>query len=216
MCKYIFGWLPVLLTGLLLLGGGLGFGFLTDRWGASPQLQEAVNCLHKVPRVLGDWQGEDQPPLSDQEVQQAGFAGYLLRNYRNARNGGAISILLACGRPGPISVHTPDICYRGSGFVPRNIERTIQEPNQAEFFRARFGKPKSFDHQELKILWSWNARGPWQAPDNPRLGFAGSTALYKLYVIQEVAGEDSQADSISSDFLAHLLPALERALFPKS
>ena len=26
--------------------------------------------------------------------------------------------LILCGRPGPVSIHTPDVCYRGLGYEP--------------------------------------------------------------------------------------------------
>ena len=27
-----------------------------------------------------------------------------------------VGVLLLCGRPGPVSVHTPDLCFPGAGF----------------------------------------------------------------------------------------------------
>src|SRR5262245_10682764 len=108
--------LPILLAAGLLALDGYVYGLWTNRWQTSQAIPAAVARLDQVPMAFGDWQGENLEPLSAREVEQAGFEGYISRVYKNRRTGSALNVLLACGRAGPMSVHTPDVCYRGRGY----------------------------------------------------------------------------------------------------
>jgi hypothetical protein len=128
-----------------------------------------------------------------------------------------VSVLLACGRAGPLSVHTPETCYAGSGFEAagdsvRDPVRAGKGPGTAEFWKAKFSKPGAGQH--LRVFWSWHARGGWRAADSPRLSFAGLPALHKLYVTCELLTSDGkQEDAACAEFLALLLPELDRTVF---
>ena len=97
---------------LLLLASGVVQGRLGGRWAASPDLNEAVARLRLLPREIGTWVGEDAD-LDLKTLQRIGIGGGILRRYRDTRTGASAMILLVCGRPGPVSVHTPDVCYGG-------------------------------------------------------------------------------------------------------
>lgn len=206
-------YLPIVVAAGLLLLDGLVYGLWTNRWRDSAALQRAVERLDHLPLVVGDWQGEPGTPVSDREASIAGFSGHLVRVYRNRQTGQLINVMLACGPAGPLSVHTPDICYRGAGYevIKEIVKRT--EAN-TELFQGRFGKPDSLAVNELRVLWTWNADGAWRAPDNPRFAFAGAPALYKLYVIQETTGSDTVSESACSEFLELFLPEVNGRLFP--
>lgn len=206
--------LPIVVAGAVLIMEGFVYGVLTDRWQSPEELQAAVANLEKVPMIVGDWQGETRPPLSDKETQQAGFAGHVIRHYRHRQTGEVVSILLACGRSGPIAVHSPEICYRGSGYQTLGIKKTRLGSTKTEFFKAKFRKPSAMNPHELRILWSWNADGNWKAPSSPRFTFAGAKVLYKLYVFHELFGNDSKREEkeIGEAFLDQFVPELNRAL----
>ncbi len=208
--------LPVVLAAMVLLAQGYVYGLWTNRWqGTGDALKAASERLEQIPMVLGDWQGTQATALGERERQQAGFAGYISRSYKNIRTGASVSILLACGRPGPISVHTPDICYRGAGYQPTNaIAKHAEKLNDAEvaMWQANFRKADGLSPTHLRVLWSWTKGAAWEAPENPRLAFAGAPALYKLYVIQETLPNDSGADKVRSEFLNQLVPELNKRL----
>src|ERR1700722_7933279 len=107
-----------LLAFAMLVGSGLVYGQLTDRWGTSSALAQAVARLDRVPRSIGDWKGQDakRDQINLKQFDRAQIRGYLVRNYRNERDGREIMVMLVCGRPGPIAVHTPDVCYAGAGY----------------------------------------------------------------------------------------------------
>jgi len=65
----------------------------------------------------------------------------------------------------------------------------------------------------LRIRWSWSRGGSWQAPDNPRLTFAGSSVLYKLYVIVYMDDvKESVKEDPGNDFIRALLPELQKIM----
>lgn len=207
-----------LLTAILsIVVPGIAVGIWSGRWSESHQLKQAVVRLGRVPRDIGEWTGRDVE-LDRREVEGAGLAGYLSRRYENHRDGRVIDVVLMCGLPGPVSVHTPDVCYRGAGYKLTAPPSRWSPPEEADgrsavFWTARFALDDGVTQGVRRILWTWHAGPGWDAPDNPRLTFARFPALYKLYVIQEMGQPDDQAvDGPYDDFIRALLPELEKAL----
>ena len=73
-------------------------------------------------------------------------------------------------------------------------------------------KESSPTQEHLRIFWAWRAPGGgWAAPGNPRLTFARSPALYKLYVIRQMASPDEELETDPAlDLISRLLPAWEK------
>ena len=214
--------LPLLaVTGALTVLSGYVHGLYTGRWGDPAELEAAVARLGHVPMKIGDWHGEAET-VDPRAARQAGFRDYVMRRYQNRRTGAVATVLLACGPPGPLSVHTPDICYRGAGFTQlapaaRYSPGAAQRSPADAFWTAKFGKGTEFVSTQQRIFWAWSTGERWQAPDNPRRTFAGAPALYKLYVTSQVArpGEEPAA-SHGSELMRELLPELQKALFSKT
>jgi hypothetical protein len=213
----------VLLFGIvaaILIVDGYVHGRWTERWGGTADAALAAERL-PVPMTIGEWQGQAKDPLSERETTQAGFRAHFIRVYTNRRSGAAATVLLACGRPGPLSVHTPDVCYRGLGFqsfgAPSDFRMEAENGEVlGELRKCQFGKPDSGSPVQLRVVWAWNSNGTWKAPSNPRIAFAGAPALYKLYVIHELIPNDQRTEQIGSEFLKDLLPELNKSLFPKT
>jgi hypothetical protein len=202
----------------LLLVSGIVHGRLTERWGTSSALAEAIARLDRVPRSIGDWRARDVA-MDRRQIERAGIQGYLSRTYHNVRDGREVTVLLVCGRPGPIAVHTPDICYKGSGYesdsepVVRPI--AIAGDHPAEFLKARFAKAGAPVPDVLDILWAWNARGIWEVPAYPRIAFAAYPSLYKVYVITRrdgVAPSLPGGSANDEEFAGLIVKALNQAL----
>jgi hypothetical protein len=211
--------IPLLgITATLTFLSGYVHGLWTDRWGDSPELQEAVARLERVPTKVGDWDGHEEQ-LDPRATRRAGFRGYVTRRYENRRTGATVHLLLACGRSGPLSVHTPEVCYRGSGYAQvgrlrKHAPTPAESSAPAEFWTARFSKGAAAAPPQLAVLWAWSAGRGWLAPDNPRLTFAGAPALYKLYVVNATSpAEGSGVDGTCQEFLRQLLPELDKAIF---
>ena len=125
--------IPYVLVLLILVTSGAITGIWTRRWETPPELAARnLASIGLVPETIGDWTGLSQQ-LDPRVMEIAEIDGYLMRRYVNDR-GDAVSVLLVCGRPGPISVHTPDICYAGIGYEPvggrRLLLRRIQNGRQ--------------------------------------------------------------------------------------
>jgi len=207
-------------TGFLLLASsGLLQGLMVNRWGPSADLEVAAARCDDVGTTLGDWEGK-AATIDPRQLAVAEVVGHLSRKYTNRLTGQTVQVLLLCGRPGPMAVHTPDICYQSSGYaiVGRQEQCHCQQKatGAAEFCTARFRK-QEVAPQTLRIFWAWNNGGAWTAPDNPRWAFARSGLLYKLYLIRGMSRTDEPLDEDPSlDFLQVLLPELQRCLSPAS
>src|SRR5947209_7996825 len=114
--------LPVVVAVAVVVAAGLVHGFWTDRWGVGEAVAEAAASLDRVPRSVGDWQAE---PLDSDQGSVPGVAGQLYLRYVNRKTGDSVSIALVCGRPGPVCIHTPDVCYAAIGHTVREVTSEI-------------------------------------------------------------------------------------------
>jgi hypothetical protein len=213
--------LPILLATVVVLVSGVTRGIWTDRWSTRRDLDHAAARLDRVAITLGDWTG--QPLEFDVEAHaRAGIAGGLLRRFVDRRTGEAVSLLIVCGRPGPISVHTPEVCYAGAGYEVVEARTRSHIPlgadaSPAEFWRIRLRKVRSIVPEFLDVHYAWSATGAWQAPDrDPRFEFAWYPSLYKLYVVRRSDPTGTPGPDPGLAFLRALLPELGKPLFPAS
>jgi hypothetical protein len=105
--------LPPLAATVLIVTAGVVHGFWADRWVPAAEPQKAADRLATVPLTVGEWDGSD-PEKPGESVP--GVVGSLQRRYVNRVTGAAVVVALVCGRPGPVSIHTPDSCYTASGY----------------------------------------------------------------------------------------------------
>jgi hypothetical protein len=202
----------------VILAAGLAHGHWTGRWGNGDAIMLAAVAIDRVPRSVGDWVGNDESVDAD-TFARAGADRYLVRRYENRVTGAAVSVMLVCGRPGSICVHTPDACYDGNGFAQKNekIRETFSiGPRSAEFWAADLRKIGSGTGEMLTIHYAWRspADESWSAPQNSRIAFIRAPALYKLYVLHGSTTVGGQSDTDpTGEFVAELLPALEQSVF---
>jgi hypothetical protein len=199
----------------VVASAGAVHGLWTNRWAAPAALERGAARMADLPMTLGDWDGQAEA-LDGRQLAAADVSGHLLRRYVNRRTGAVVSVLLLCGRPGPISVHTPEVCYRGTGYDQVGVRTKHALDGQAgELWVSRFQKQPAAAPESLRVLYAWNAAGKWEAPASPRSAFARYPALYKLYVIRPLVRDDEplEEDPVL-ELLRGLLPALEKALFP--
>lgn len=209
--------LLIMLAFLVVAASGVAQGLWSGRWKPSEELTRAESRLAEVPAQVGDWQMTEEQPISLKERQIAGIVGYRKRVYVNQRTRQPVSILLVCGRPGAIAVHTPEVCFEGAGYLSdgdKSRDHLVLpgRSQKAEFWRKRFVRYESGIPLPLRVYWGWNAEGSWVAPDNPRLEFWQEPVLWKLYVSRLATNEDADPEPCF-EFLREFLPALQTALF---
>lgn len=231
--------IPPVAGALVLIALGAHYeGKWTDRWRpyATERLEGFRTAMERVPAQIGDpsagiWEGSDTRQESDERASAAtGAVGRLSRTYLNPRYPSTwVSVYLICGASRKIAVHTPDACYPGSGFT---MEGTLQkftvryskrgdstEPadvdeQTAQFATAVFVKKERASTQRLRVFWTWNATGAWEAPDYPRIRYGGRQPLCKLYLIGPAPPGQSPDDSPSVDFAQRFLPQIDERFFP--
>ena len=196
----------------LLVAAAVVEGVRSNRWGASEDLKAAAAKLQNVPPAFGSWTSTENP-IDAEILKKAEAVGSVSRVYENKNDRSKVSVLLLCGRSGPIGAHTPDICYAGLGFTMHG--REIGKKNgDSTYWTGKFEKPNG---DALMVSWAWSVNGTWAAAENPRLDFVGHDALYKLYVTRGLS--PTERDSITApdpdptnEFLKEFLPEVKKAL----
>jgi uncharacterized protein DUF3485 len=211
--------LPPALAVLLIVATGVVHGMRTGRWHTDPALTDSVARLATLPPTLDDWEGEE---VSLNGNDPAGVAGHLCRKYVHRRTGQAVTVFLVCGRPGPVAIHTPDICYSASGFTvgaPIKYSTPASDSGAAEFWTTDMARTTASDRSRMRVFWAWAAdRSGWVAADAPRVQFASRPVLFKMYLLREVVSEgDASLDRDPCvEFMHTLLPALKAVIFPSA
>lgn len=213
--------LPIVSAFVLLSASGVSHRLWTGSWTFTGEPGLSAARLANVPLKIGDWDGVDVE-VDARQLARAEAAGYLARRYVDRRSGAEVSVFIICGRPGPVAVHTPDICYSGLGFHLDDKPESYQVKGDADtpaatFFRGDFVKSDAVAPARLRIYWTWKGGPGWNASTHPRLAFGSLPALYKLYVTyRPVPGAELPKQDPCQDFLHDLLPNLEKALSPAS
>jgi Protein of unknown function (DUF3485) len=184
----------------------------------SVDIQPAVRALQTVPADIGAWEGSDFDFPADQ-LRVAEITGCLARRYINRLDGNEITLLVFCGLPGPVSLHAPTVCFPSAGLNLEGepIRCTVSAGGiSAELWSGDFVKLDGGVPVRLRTCWSWYGNQAFQIPANPRMTFARSPYLCKIYVTQAIEGNRPiAADDPCRAFIQAALPDLSRALNPQ-
>lgn len=196
----------------LLVVSGAVSGVWKHRW-ASAGLAANATKVVQLPAAAGEWEGRDKP-VNPREVEAAQAAAIGQRVYVNRRTGQVATVMMVFGRAGPVSVHTPDVCYAGNGFDPiGSANRFAVAGNQNDQFWHLRLKKRAAVPQLISVFYAWNDGGNWEASDNPRVEYAAEPALLKLYVVRERnADDDKDTDESTQDLLQALVPMLKSSV----
>jgi hypothetical protein len=204
-------WIAALLGSAALITCGVVHGFWTDRWAPPAETAQAAERLETIPLELDDWDGEVIPVKPGEAG--AGVAGWIRRRYVNRQSGAIVSLLLVCGRSGPVSIHTPEACYAANGFLINNKDRYEIGVGET-MWKTDAIRTSASEETRLRLYWGWNDGTGWAASVEPRVQFVRRPVLHKLYVVREVNGaNESIRSEPCEEFLRVLLPALRRTLF---
>lgn len=207
---------------LVVLGltffSGLLHGRMCGRWGLKPDMAAAAEKLEATPTRFGDWELTHATTLDARIAKLLESAAYLCGTYSNRVSGESVNLFVLLGPPGPVSVHTPDICYASRDFtIVREREQVaVRDATGANAqLWALTLRGNDLDANLLRVYYGWNDGGGWTAPDNPRFDYAGRPLLYKIQVAGNAAGEAAaQPDDLGQRFLRDFLPVLQPQLAP--
>jgi hypothetical protein len=215
-------WLPAAVAAVVMLISGLVHGLQTDRWRWSTpqQVSNAAARLQQVPATMGDWDSQELE-MSTRQLERAEAIGHLSRLYTNRADGTQVSVLIVCGRPGPIATHPPTVCFQGTGlslsapethFVVRE-SNDDKAPLLGEFWLADFHKTVEGLPLWKRTFWAWQATDSWHAPVNPRFAFARNPYLYKLYITRSMTDNRTRPENDPGvQFMREFIPVLNRTL----
>jgi hypothetical protein len=211
--------IPILIATAVVLFGGAIQGISSHRWTTDTSLAQAAARLDRVALNLGDWKGQALE-YNSRDYRRAGIDGALLRRYVDVHTGETVMLLIVCGRPGPISVHTPEVCYAAAGYevlgsrVRLAIATSTPEKASA-LWKIELRKLGTIVPEYLGVYYGWTMAGVWQAPDgDARIEFGGNPFLYKMYVIHESSSAgDARGEQSCLAFIRAVEPALRKSLF---
>ncbi len=201
---------------VLVLGSACVHGVLTNRWGQPVDLSIAAAQLDKLPHIVGDW--HSQPlEVPESQLEGAEAVGHFSRLFRNDKTQTQVQVMVLCGAHGPIAVHPPTICFQGAGYRQTDPEKakTVNAGDvKGTFWNTVFiQRTPDGVTWELDTYWAWSTHGECEASENPRVQYASSPHLYKIYVTHRRLPSNADASkSACEEFLKVFLPAFRATL----
>ncbi len=197
---------------------GLIQGRMSGRWGSSHDLIAIGSRLNDVPENFGDWTLKSSGKLGEVVEEILQCKGSIVRTYFNRKTGRSVNLAVTMGPSGPISVHTPEVCYSSQAFDKSSQRRRIQiETPQGESNELWMNTFRSTDvnAQSLQVCYGWSTGDRWCAPEQPRFSFGASPFLYKIQIASrlEESGDEQEVTAYES-FLREFLPVLGKHLGP--
>lgn len=217
---------PILIAVVVIAALTVVEGVISERWGDNRLCAYCVTLLDDVPKQVGPWEGEDEEVTDDVQIG-AGARGYVSRQYSNPQTGEKVKVWLIVGHARDTARHTPDVCYRASGFQfdAGGQEKFVLNgagPDPVSFFTGRFVKSTSFGDAATRVFWTWfkpesGGEVEWKAPDNIRMEYGAAPALFKLYFSTNDSAADAEGDeSVCMRFAKEFIPVLEPVLAPSN
>ena len=212
--KAVFGMALLLVS---TLGVGVLHGRLSGRWGLVQTGQLAAEELSAaLPAEVGNWRLRHEDQLSPEVVKVLQCPAHISRVYENQQTGDVATVAVLLGPPGPISVHTPEVCYSSRDFTISGERRAVEiatDSGASHTFWELPLKTNSVHAAPLRVLYAWSAGPHWEAANYPRFWYGSLTHLYKLQVAVTSSrpGGSTEYDA-GRDFLEGFIDQLQPRL----
>jgi hypothetical protein len=195
-------------VGLIVMGGAL-YGSYSHRWGPPTDLVAMGQAVQEMPERLGNWSMIDEAPMEKSALEMLECAGYVNRRYQHGSSGKIVNLAIIVGPPGPMAVHTPEICFSSRAYEQQSPRerKDLQSPqSEAHSFWCLDFDTKNVLANKLRVYYAWSRGRQWLASERPRYEFAAAPVLYKLQLAADVppGGMAGDADS-GQEFLQALI-----------
>ncbi|MBN2021546.1 MAG: exosortase-associated EpsI family protein [Pirellulales bacterium] len=201
----------------LTLASGLVQGTLSQRWGPPADVARISARLAELPREFGPWKVASQGEMDPNTLEILQCSGHVVREYVDQETGESVNMALILGPSGPVSVHTPEICYSSRDFSlsgERAVARVGEDGDAFWGLTFRANNPVA-SAQWLRVAYGWSLGGPWSAAESPRVSFAGKPYLYKIQVASQLpVGADVEKSDPCRRFLEDFVPVARDYLVP--
>ena len=206
------------MAGLLLAGSGFYRGAQASRFRDETGYQaESPFPLVEIPKVIDNWQVVEgsETKLDNQTTRITGSTDHVIRNYCDELTGVTLSVLILYGPAGPVTPHTPQVCYPASGFAPVGdvIDRTIRygKDETADLRSSVFAKPVGRSVLFQTVYHTYELNGVWSPTIDNRKLPRRNPGVFKIQIQRvsrerEARGENEPIES----FVEKLLPVIEK------
>jgi hypothetical protein len=214
----------------LILGSSAVFRTLQDQRHKEEKnyVESCPFPLKEISSRLGIWrmkEGGDQS-LDSQTMKITGGTDHILRTYGDDLTGVALVVLVLFGPAEPVLPHTPEACYPATGYsyaqdsYTRKIEYTTKDssghdvPGEAYFRSSVYEKPGGLATRREEAYHSFRLDGKWSPDAGLGRKFGRRTpGTFKIQIQRMVApGENREKDNPVDQFLAQLIPEIERRI----
>ncbi|MGQ9503586.1 MAG: exosortase-associated EpsI family protein [Thermogutta sp.] len=213
----------------IVLAGTIVEGYWSLRWGTRGEwrLDPLAQSVKDTPLMVGEWTADQTVEPDPRVLDISGAHALFQATYREETRGDYVTVYLVTGWSRDVSVHTPDACYPGAGFVMETSPQLFTLPyetnpaennesgvglRQAELTTAIFTKTEPTGVTRVRVFWSWNNGRGWQSPRFPRWAFGGRRPLVKLYLVADSPPGLPTHESAALRLATVLLPILDRRL----
>lgn len=171
----------------ITIGGAVLHGQKSYRWGTNQELDLLAEAVQEFPAEVGDWSQTAELDLDYNAQRLLGCFASFVRVYQHNQTGESIHVVVLFGPTGPLSVHTPDICYNSVNFGvhKKRTHMTLEATDSADSFWSIHFQSKDVDGRYLRSVYGWSDDGSWKAPDAARITFAGKPYLFKVQMSSE-------------------------------
>ncbi len=215
--KAVSTWIGLAVVVALTVGVGLVHGKYSNRWGKPADMAGAAERVRSLPELIGDWEMRDSSDFSENVVKQLQCEGYVNRIYVHRKTGDTVSVAVLVGPPGPISVHTPEVCYPSMNLevIQKAETQKVELEGQANEFSSVLFRSRGLEAEKLRVWYSWASHGRWQVPKlSPRMAFSGSPMLFKVQVASRVEGAGGKEDADPCQvFINDFVPVANQKMF---
>jgi hypothetical protein len=110
-----------------------------------------------------------------------------------------------------MSVHTPEVCYPRRNYQVTKDPERLSLSGEDRIWGITLRSP-NLDARTLRVYYAWTDGGQWEAPEEPRLAFAGREYLMKIQLASYVDARSASDSDPCLKFLHDATSELDRAL----
>ena len=220
--KYLAIISSIVVVLVLTLVSGIIQGRMTNRWGVPETSAVAAKRLAEFleDTEFGDWKCESSRRMSEHVVDMLECAEHIDRTYVNQRTGDTVNVAILLGPSGPISVHTPEVCYSSRAYDIREERQRVsiqsKDGKEDTFWGLTF-RSNSLDADILRVYYAWTPGRNWEAPKEPRFSFSKYPYIYKIQLAGHLPLEaDVDAEDPCRKFLQDFVPVAREYLVAPS
>jgi hypothetical protein len=197
------------------LGVAVVYGRWTNRWGQPTALLEAGKMLQALPHNFDNWEQRESSVLPPATLAILECDQYAQSVYVDRNTGRQIMCTLLVGPPGPMAVHTPEICYSAVDWkaIGERKRVTLDDKRPDTVWRSQFQDAHNSQESDIRVYYAWTDGNEWTAADEPRIQFGGRPFLFKVQVMERMPHDpEFQTSDPAKDFLTDFMPVFAQTV----